>query len=43
MNPDYTHISFLIDRSGSMRGIAKPMIDGFNEYIACGLNIINSG
>lgn len=33
MNADYTHISILLDRSGSMRSILTPMIDGFNEFI----------
>ena len=33
MKKDYTHISFLLDRSGSMNIIAKAMMDGYNEYI----------
>ena len=28
-----THILFVVDRSGSMTGIATDMIGGYNEFI----------
>lgn len=31
--PDYTHISILLDRSGSMTSIANDTIGGFNSFI----------
>lgn len=33
MKTGLTHIIFVVDRSGSMRSIAKDMIGGYNEYI----------
>jgi hypothetical protein len=33
MQADYTHISFLLDRSGSMQSIAADTIGGFNRFI----------
>ena len=33
MKTDYTHISFLLDRSYSMLRIQQAMIDGFNKFI----------
>lgn len=33
MKKDYTHISILLDRSGSMDGIKNAIIGGFNEFI----------
>jgi uncharacterized protein YegL len=32
-NPNYTHISILLDRSGSMTSIANDTIGGFNSFI----------
>ena len=32
-NQNYTHMAFIIDRSGSMSGIARSMKEGFNEFI----------
>lgn len=34
MKEKLTHIVFIVDRSGSMRGIANDMIGGFNSFIA---------
>lgn len=31
--PDYTHISLLLDRSGSMAAVADDTIGGFNQFI----------
>jgi hypothetical protein len=31
---DYTHISLLLDRSGSMAAVADDTIGGFNEFVA---------
>ena len=28
------HISFLVDRSGSMRGLQNDVVDGFNGFVA---------
>ncbi len=33
-NPDYTHITFLLDRSGSMEEIRKDAIGGFNSLLS---------
>ena len=33
MKSGYTHVSYLIDRSGSMTSIAKDVIGGFNSFI----------
>lgn len=33
MNKDYTHISVVLDRSGSMSGIADDMVGGLNSFI----------
>src|SRR5688572_2581845 len=33
MNTDYTHISILLDRSGSMDSIKDDVIGGFNSFI----------
>jgi hypothetical protein len=33
MKKDYTHISILLDRSGSMEDIKKDMIGGFNAFL----------
>lgn len=33
MNTDYTHVSILLDRSGSMGSIVDDMIGGFNSFI----------
>lgn len=33
MKKDYTHISILLDRSGSMGGIKEAILGGFNEFI----------
>jgi hypothetical protein len=33
MNPNLTYLVFVVDRSGSMSGIAKDMIGGFNTFI----------
>lgn len=34
MKADYTHISVVLDRSGSMTTVTKATIDGFNEFLA---------
>lgn len=34
MKKDYTKIVFVVDRSGSMRSIAKDIIGGYNKFIA---------
>jgi hypothetical protein len=34
MQEDYTHISFLLDRSGSMRSVASDTIGGFNQFLS---------
>jgi hypothetical protein len=34
MQADYTHISFLLDRSGSMERVASDTIGGFNSFVA---------
>ena len=34
MNKDYTHITVVLDHSGSMASIQKQTVDGFNEFIA---------
>lgn len=34
MQKNYTHISVVLDRSGSMRAIADDMIGGFNQFLA---------
>lgn len=33
-NPDYTDITFLLDRSGSMASIEQATVSGFAEFIA---------
>lgn len=33
MKKDYTHISFVLDRSGSMNSIKQDTIGGFNEFL----------
>lgn len=33
MNSDYTHISVILDRSGSMQGIRDDIIGGFNRFL----------
>ncbi len=33
MKPDYTHITVILDRSGSMNGIANDIIGGFNDFV----------
>ena len=32
-NPDYTHITVILDRSGSMADIAPDVIGGFNQFL----------
>lgn len=34
MKKDYTHISMILDRSGSMRDVAADAIGGFNSFLA---------
>ena len=34
MNPNYTDITLILDRSGSMKRIASATIDGFNQFVA---------
>ncbi|WAS04170.1 VWA domain-containing protein [Gloeomargaritales cyanobacterium VI4D9] len=33
MKPDYTHITVILDRSGSMNAIANDTIGGFNDFV----------
>lgn len=33
MKPDYTHITVILDRSGSMHRIADDIIGGFNDFV----------
>ena len=33
MNKDYTHISVVLDRSGSMSSVAQETVSGYNEFI----------
>lgn len=33
MRQDYTHISILLDRSGSMESIKEDTIGGFNQFL----------
>jgi len=33
MKPDYTHITVILDRSGSMQRIADDIIGGFNDFV----------
>ena len=34
MRKDYTHITVILDRSGSMESIKDDTIGGFNSYLA---------
>ena len=33
VNPDYTHIAVILDRSGSMESIRDDTIGGFNAFL----------
>lgn len=33
MKQDYTHISVILDRSGSMEAIRDDMVGGFNAFL----------
>ena len=33
MKKDYTHISIVLDRSGSMESVKQPTIDGLNRFM----------
>lgn len=34
MKPDYTHVSVILDRSGSMQSVRSDVIGGFNTFLA---------
>jgi len=38
-NENYTHIAFVVDRSGSMSGIASSMREGFDEFMQGQLDV----
>jgi uncharacterized protein YegL len=38
-NENYTHITFVVDRSGSMGGIAQAMREGFDEFMSGQLEV----